>query len=808
MATLEERIQNLTQDINPMGSGVMSDQDAERLMIIQQPQEFISNPKGQSTKLRMEAMLRLPKGSLSDSDALRMLQMMGGELNTQALPSVYQTLKSLVGDSRNETVGSGVMSDRDAQRVMQALGGNNNTMPIGSGVMSDRDAQRVMNAMPRRETMGSGVMSDREADMVMNAMPSNPMQPLVEMGFGEQVDIILGNPADSDISRQAQQQIINEMGTGMDIDSFLMEVNNLAPKGAMTNIDAEGIKQLMSMGRDGDTTIGHLSEGEVVIPAPVLEANPQAADMLEQTMSQMGIDPRTRVVDSTGEIGGIASINPETGFQEFGFLSKLWKKAKKVVKAVAPIAVNFIPGVGPLAKAALTAGIGKASGLSTKDALLGGALSYGGSKLFGGTPAAGKASTGNIFSRAKDYVFKGSDGIGLLGNLGKSAYNAYDYVMPGSDGVGLFGNVKSGIGSLFGGGQPEFEMLPDGTYKEIASGDVFGIEELRQAGKIDRAGNLVNSPVANAFSDQSNLGRIEDLFKTVTGDDGMTRTEELVSAGYSPEDIEAAKANGTFNALVAKARSEGKVVSNRGAVGAIQNALTGGGDSTSSGGMGMMGKLGIAGLAGLIGKLAYEEAKNQKGVPLTPLTQMDQLGRYNIAAEMARQAGEGSPSRVEYGLNPEGMPALSGGSPRMAAYGGIMNLNMGGMPRYNYGGEVQYFNQGGMPRYNYGGGVQYFNQGGAVAMAEGGDMDATINIEEFPAKDGQIDGPGTEVSDDIPAMLSDGEFVMTAKAVKGAGAFNINDNNGILTLTPNGDPSRDSGTRVMYKLMEHFGKVA
>jgi hypothetical protein len=235
----------------------------------------------------------------------------------------------------------------------------------------------------------------------------------------------------------------------------------------------------------------------------------------------------------------------------------------------------------------------------------------------------------------------------------------------------------------------------------------------------------------------------------------------------------------------------GKVVSNRGAVGAIQNALTGGGDSTTSGGMGMMGKLGIAGLAGLIGKLAYEEAKNQKGVPLTPLTQMDQLGRYNIAAEMARQAGEGSPSRVEYGLNPEGMPALSGGSPRMAAQGGIMNLNMGGMPRYNFGG-----------------GVQYFNQGGAVAMAEGGDMDATINIEEFPAKDGQIDGPGTEVSDDIPAMLSDGEFVMTAKAVKGAGAFNINDNNGILTLTPNGDPSRDSGTRVMYKLMEHFGKVA
>jgi hypothetical protein len=807
---------------------------------------------------------------------------------------------------------------------------------MGSGVMSDREMERLMNAMPRRETMGSGVMSDREADMVMNAMPSNPMQPLVEMGFGEQVDIILGNPADSDISRQAQQQIINEMGTGMDIDSFLMEVNNLAPKGAMTNIDAEGMQRLMSAGRDGDTAIGHLTEGEVVIPAPVLEANPQAANMLEQTMTQMGIDPRTRVVDSTGEIGGIASINPETGFQEFGFLSDVWKKAKKVVKAVAPIAVNFIPGVGPLAKAALTAGIGKASGLSTKDALLGGALSYGGSKLFGGTPAAGsagKASTGNIFSRVGEYIMPGKDGIGLLGNLGKSASGAYEYVMPGKDNVGLFGNVKSGIGNLFNS-TPESDII---KYDPVNQGYV----------NIQTGMPATASEIASLTS-QSGLGRIEDLFKTVTGDDGLTRTEELELAGYTPEQIKQLKANGTFNAVVSRVRDQGQG-QGRGAVGAIQNALTGGGDGTSSGGMGMMGKLGIAGLAGLIGKLAYEEAKDQKGVPLTPLTQMDQLGRYNIEAEIARRTGAEAPSRVEFGLNPEGMPALSGGSPRMAAFGGIMNLNGGGStgfaermevadklidsliptrketgaainedernllnrysidraveavpfvpnfienlvqsdkykdfesatmdfitpalrhesgaaitydeinamkkslipmpgdreevieaksmarkniinkmrsmnsdtqepnktkvfaPQRRYDGGILNLSMGGMPRYNFGGGVQYFNQGGTVAMAEGGDMDATINIENFPAKDGQIDGPGTEVSDDIPAMLSDGEFVMTAKAVKGAGAFNINDNNGILTLTPNGDPSRDSGTRVMYKLMEHFGKVA
>jgi hypothetical protein len=821
--------------------------------------------------------------------------------------------------------------------------------PMGSGVMSDREMERLMNAMPetvkRNKSLLSGV-----PDPMMSGVDTSIMQPLVEMGFEQQVRVILSTPQNSPESIQAQQEIINEMGTGMDIDAFVQTIREVAPPAiqeellrdrmqpvsAMSNVDAEVMQRLMSAGRDGDTAIGHLTEGEVVIPAPVLEANPQAANMLEQTMTQMGIDPRTRVVDSTGEIGGIASINPETGFQEFGFLSDVWKKAKKVVKAVAPIAVNFIPGVGPLAKAALTAGIGKASGLSTKDALLGGALSYGGSKLFGGTPAAGsagKASTGNIFSRAGEYIMPGKDGIGLLGNLGKSASGAYEYVMPGKDNVGLFGNVKSGIGNLFNS-TPESDII---KYDPVNQGYV----------NIQTGMPATASEIASLTS-QSGLGRIEDLFKTVTGDDGMTRTQELQLAGYTPEQIEQLKANGTFNAVVSQVRDQNQG-QGRGAVGAIQNALTGGGDDTSSGGMGMMGKLGIAGLAGLIGKLAYEEAKDQKGVPLTPLTQMDQLGRYNIEAEIARRTGAEAPSRVEFGLNPEGMPALSGGSPRMAAQGGIMNLNGGGStgfaermevadklidsliptrketgaainedernllnrysidraveavpfvpnfienlvqsdkykdfesatmdfitpalrhesgaaitydeinamkkslipmpgdreevieaksmarkniinkmrsmnsdtqepnktkvfaPQRRYDGGILNLNMGGMPRYNYGGGVQYFNQGGAVAMAEGGDMDATINIEDFPAKDGQIDGPGTEVSDDIPAMLSDGEFVMTAKAVKGAGAFNINDNNGILTLTPNGDPSRDSGTRVMYKLMEHFGKVA
>jgi hypothetical protein len=63
-----------------------------------------------------------------------------------------------------------------------------------------------------------------------------------------------------------------------------------------------------------------------------------------------------------------------------------------------------------------------------------------------------------------------------------------------------------------------------------------------------------------------------------------------------------------------------------------------------------------------------------------------------------------------------------------------------------------------------------FNQGGGIS--------------DFPEKDGMINGPGDGQSDDIPAMLSDGEFVMTKQAVMAAG---------------NGD--RKQGTKAMYNIM-------
>ena len=71
-------------------------------------------------------------------------------------------------------------------------------------------------------------------------------------------------------------------------------------------------------------------------------------------------------------------------------------------------------------------------------------------------------------------------------------------------------------------------------------------------------------------------------------------------------------------------------------------------------------------------------------------------------------------------------------------------------------------------------------------------------------------GPGTGTSDDIPAMLSDGEFVMTSAANNGLGGFKITKTETGIELQPNGQPSRQKGAKNMDTLMktfENFNKI-
>jgi hypothetical protein len=91
---------------------------------------------------------------------------------------------------------------------------------------------------------------------------------------------------------------------------------------------------------------------------------------------------------------------------------------------------------------------------------------------------------------------------------------------------------------------------------------------------------------------------------------------------------------------------------------------------------------------------------------------------------------------------------------------------------------------GGVATQYYGGvqGAQF----GPQRMKTGGIADLPT---KFPRKNGPINGPGTGTSDDIPAMLSDGEFVFTAKAVRNMGGG-----------------SRRLGAKRMYTMMKALEK--
>ena len=131
-----------------------------------------------------------------------------------------------------------------------------------------------------------------------------------------------------------------------------------------------------------------------------------------------------------------------------------------------------------------------------------------------------------------------------------------------------------------------------------------------------------------------------------------------------------------------------------------------------------------------------------------------------------------------------------------------------GFPGTDYEGKAFNLTPGQLLDLQLGGGIQgnFFDFGGNLrTAAEGGMAEETNGLKrmegimgladggttEFPRKTGEISGPGTGTSDSIPAMLSDGEFVMTAKAVKGAG---------------NG--SRMEGAKKMYEMMDSLERRA
>ena len=606
--------------------------------------------------------------------------------------------------------------------------------------------QRISNLMGREPMPASPMMMAKggevfeiddpatmeEASMAQEAVMADPNADL--RGAIEQLMMAERTAEDPFEAKKAQQLAESAM------------IGSEAPLGPMA-------LELSQAGRGGDTMLAHLTPGEVVLPLGMMD-DEDFERAVEARFNQLDLNPEEYVAGL-----GIASLNPMTGLEEFGFFKKIAKGVKKVVKKVVrPVAqiAQFIPGPhAPLAALINRAGTvydvakGRASPL---------ALASLGAPLPGGGKGIGSLSD----------IFQGG-GRDFLGNVGKGISGLIRG--GGADNVGRFGTLGDILGGVgdnlgvtdFGGGQglrvPGFA----GGFMKVSD---MGSGSPTVAGQ--NPADIIENYLQQYPEQQGDIASLltSGVSQSVIAD-ALVRFggPGPTQGGSTPEFI----------------KRIGDAIGLGGASG-LRDVYGQGGTGKSSGIGSLFENVGIrdigaAGLAGVLAKLAYDEAKGRKGVPLTPSVVMNAAGRFNLENEIARRSGTAAPNPVEFGLLPRGtLPTLSGGRAPTQAQAQLEQRKATGM---RYGGPV-------------------------MAFAEGGNVD----MANFKRMDGDINGPGTEVSDDIPAMLSDGEFVMTGRAVRGAGAFDMKNNNGIITLTPGNGEDRERGTKLMYEMMDLFKEFA
>ena len=112
------------------------------------------------------------------------------------------------------------------------------------------------------------------------------------------------------------------------------------------------MQNMAQMGRFGDTSMAHVSPGEMVVPKEILDRRPNLQRGIMGAISQEGMDPRRYTVGAPQN-----SINPMTGQPEYFNLKKLLKFAAPFVlgPAVGSAIGSLFPslaGTGAMASAA------------------------------------------------------------------------------------------------------------------------------------------------------------------------------------------------------------------------------------------------------------------------------------------------------------------------------------------------------------------------------------------------------------------------------------------------------------------------
>ena len=587
--------------------------------------------------------------------------------------------------------------------------------------------------------------------------------------------------------------------------------------------------QLATFGRHEDEYMIHAAEGETVIPMEVFRKNPILKERIFAQMRDMGIEPERYVVGNE-----LNSLNPVTGQPEF-FLKKLFKGLKKFVKKAVTVVLPIVGAafLGPLGAAAGSGIATLINGGNLKDALKSAAISglTAGvmNGISGGMSAAGEG--GSFFQGARAGAFGEGAFTRTIGEAATAGANtvaqqtaAAAAVSPGPE---LASKVDAATGDI---------PLPDvpvteATIQAPPGSPIQGDYAAEIAGEIRNQRNFaqirpdqMRTQLAGLKDPLLEEAVMQNLYATgptptlTTTPAATTTTQTVTSAAPSAstslttpvEPISQQRLTDAMKPVELPDVDVGKVSADAG-----QFQITGdvgAGAGTASTATTVPVSSFRQGIDRLLpgGELGFDPIRGFKDVF------MPRAGQRAAAEELVRtqQPGlaVGSPNfeaAVKKIMDASSKPGFF--RSYAPAIGGIMALDALSRQEpetYNVDEQVTGFTILGGPegsRYRLGPNTmklptsykiqdvsdQYSSLQTPIFAPQPGGKAEGGEIDHFPRMNGRIDGPGTETSDDIPAMLSDGEFVFTAKAVRGAGNGN-----------------RENGMKNMYALMSKFERMA
>ena len=451
---------------------------------------------------------------------------------------------------------------------------------------------------------------------------------------------------------------------------------------------------------------------------------------------------------------GPAEINPDTGIGEYGFLSDIWKKIKKTVKKifkskifqiVAPIALSmFAPGLG--------SAIGGALGASgTTASVIGNALIQGGLAEAGGgdftTGAISGAISGGLGAVAGGQLQKVAPGLSdqTAAILGSSLAGGAGSELTGGDFAS--GAMQGALGEMM---RPTMEDLT------LKGQEIFGLEDPAAGGIL-----AVKTPVGTP-------GALE-------------AAGPALSEGLAP---------GQMGPPAPGPEPMGPPAPPPGSTPAPA--------ATPAGTQSQMDMLMKYGLPLMTGLGAMGGGSEDPGAPEMPPWMLESLPQYTSNREWI---GPGDPSAYyTYGqqgaphtgeqlfITPDpfagetGTPAVPGPAGGLGGVGGVADMIAAGQPipaQLAQGAQGQLQAAGYTPDPNTGTWMpppQQLGQGmpgqSHGGYQRGGEFDYWAQNVDVPraspsvaASGRYVKGPGTGRSDDIPARLSDGEYVIDAESV-------------------------------------------